>query len=76
MAMSIGRRARAAPSLHSGPALALPSALALDALVQSVGPTRKYRNLRKMPGAWSKQEASAFDRMLSRERVIDEELWQ
>ena len=50
--------------------------VALEALAQSVGQVVKRRNLRDMPGAWSKQEAAAFDRFLEEHRQIDEELWR
>jgi len=50
--------------------------LAVEALAQSVGQTTKYRNLRSMPGAWSKKEASDFDRWLTEARSVDEELWK
>lgn len=50
--------------------------VALEALAQSVGETVRRRNLRSMSGAWSKEEAAAFDRSLKLHRVIDEELWK
>jgi hypothetical protein len=50
--------------------------LALEALVQSVGQPVKRRSLRDMPGAWSKKEASDFDRHLAEQRSIDDELWR
>jgi hypothetical protein len=50
--------------------------VAVEALAESVGQTPRYRNLRQMPGAWTKNEAAEFDRFLVRERAIDEELWK
>ena len=50
--------------------------LALEALAKSVGEPVRRRNLRDMPGAWSRREASAFDRFLDDHRRIDEELWK
>jgi plasmid stability protein len=50
--------------------------LALEALSQSVGLAPKRRNLRDMPGAWSKREATEFDKFLAQHRRIDEELWK
>lgn len=50
--------------------------VALEVLAQSVGQPVKYRSLHGMPGAWSKKEAAGLDRLLSRDRVIDEELWK
>ena len=49
--------------------------VALDALARSVGQAIKRRNLREMPGAWSKGEAAEFDRFLEQDRQIDDELW-
>jgi hypothetical protein len=50
--------------------------LALEALSLSVDQPIKRRSLRGMPGAWSKQEATAFDQFLSEQREIDAELWK
>lgn len=50
--------------------------LALEALERSVGQPIRYRNLRKMPGAWSSQEAKRFDQFLAQHRQIDDELWK
>jgi len=50
--------------------------LALEALERSVGQPIRYRNLRNMPGAWSRQEAKRFDQFLAEHRNIDEELWK
>ena len=49
--------------------------VAIEALAQSAGQPVRYRNLRRMPGAWGPNEAAAFDRFLRQERRIDEELW-
>jgi hypothetical protein len=50
--------------------------VALEALAQGVGQNLKRRNLREMPGAWSKKEADELDRFLAQHRVVDEELWK
>jgi hypothetical protein len=50
--------------------------IALEALARSVGQSVRRRNLRGMPGAWSKKEASEFDRFLAQHRQIDPELWR
>jgi hypothetical protein len=50
--------------------------LVLEALAQSVGQAARRRDLRQMPGAWSRQEAARFDRFLEEHRAIDEELWK
>jgi hypothetical protein len=34
------------------------------------------RDLRQMPGDWSRQEAKRFDRFLEEHRGIDDELWR
>lgn len=48
----------------------------LEALSQSLGQPVRRRNLRGMPGAWSKGEAREFDRFLKEHRAIDPELWK
>ena len=50
--------------------------LALEALERSVGQPIRRRNLRGMPGAWSRQEAARFEQFLAEHRTIDEELWK
>lgn len=50
--------------------------VALEALAGSVGVSVKRRDLRAMPGAWSKEEAARFDRLLEESRRIDDELWR
>jgi plasmid stability protein len=50
--------------------------LALDALARSVGEPIQRRSLRDMPGAWSRREASEFDRFLEEHRTVDDELWK
>jgi hypothetical protein len=50
--------------------------VALEALAQSLGQPVRRRDLRHMPGAWSRKEASALDRFLEEHRRIDEELWK
>jgi plasmid stability protein len=50
--------------------------VALEALAQSVGQPLRRRNLRQMPGAWSRSEAAAFDRHLAASRLIDDEVWK
>jgi plasmid stability protein len=50
--------------------------VALEALAESVGKPMRRRNLRAMPGAWSKREASQFDHFLDEHRTIDAELWK
>jgi hypothetical protein len=50
--------------------------VAIEALAQSVGVPLKRRVLRDMPGSWSKQEATEFDRFLQAHRRIDPELWK
>ncbi len=50
--------------------------LALEALAGSVGANLRRRNLREMPGAWSKEEAARFDSFLEENRTVDEELWK
>ena len=50
--------------------------VALEALAQSVGAPVRKRDLRSMPGAWSKRESAAFDRFLDEHRSIDPELWK
>jgi hypothetical protein len=48
----------------------------LDALAQGFGQSIRHRNLHDMPGAWSKEEAAAFEVFLGSLRTIDEELWK
>lgn len=48
----------------------------LEVLAQRLGQPVRRRDLRKMPGAWSRQEALKFDLFLEQERAIDEELWK
>jgi plasmid stability protein len=50
--------------------------VALEALARSVGQPLRRRNLRAMPGAWSRKEAARFDRFLEDHRKIDDELWR
>jgi hypothetical protein len=50
--------------------------VALEALAQSVGQPVRRRNLRNLPGAWSKDEAAKFDEFLVGVRTVDEELWK
>lgn len=50
--------------------------LVLEALAHSVGQPVRRRSLRSMPGAWSKNEAAAFDAFLDEHRSIDRELWK
>jgi plasmid stability protein len=50
--------------------------VALEALARSLGQPLRRRNLRDMPGSWSRQEAAEFDRFLSEQRKIDAELWK
>ena len=50
--------------------------VALEALAQSVGQPVKRRNLRDMPGEWSRRDAARFERFLEQHRQIDEELWR
>jgi hypothetical protein len=45
--------------------------IALEALERSVGEPVRYRNLRDMPGSWSRAEARALDRFLKSHRKID-----
>jgi hypothetical protein len=48
----------------------------VEALSQSLEQSIKRRQLRNMPGEWSKKEAAQFDEFLSSIRVIDDELWK
>jgi plasmid stability protein len=50
--------------------------LALEVLTQSLGQETRHRNLRNMPGSWTKQDAARFDESLADQRQIDEELWK
>lgn len=50
--------------------------VALELLSQSFGQPVRCRSLADMPGAWSAQEAAAFDRFLEEHRRIDPELWK
>ena len=50
--------------------------VALELLAQAFGQPLRYRNLRRMPGAWSVKEAGEFDRFLEEHRQIDEEQWK
>jgi plasmid stability protein len=50
--------------------------VALEALAQGVGQPVRRRNLRQMPGAWSRRDAAELDAFLTRHRKIDEELWR
>jgi hypothetical protein len=45
--------------------------VALEALARSVGEPVRYRNLRGMPGSWSRADARALDRFLKSQRKID-----
>jgi hypothetical protein len=35
-----------------------------------------HHDLDDLAGSWSKEEASAFDKALARQRVIDPDLWR
>lgn len=35
-----------------------------------------HRDLDELAGSWSKEEASAFDKALARQRAIDPDLWR
>jgi plasmid stability protein len=48
----------------------------LEALAQGLGQPVRRRNLRNMPGSWSRREAAEFDRFLEDHRQIDEALWK
>lgn len=48
----------------------------IEALAQSLEQPVRRRNLRDMPGQWSREEARAFDKFLSSVRVVDEGLWK
>jgi hypothetical protein len=50
--------------------------LVLETLAHGAGLPVRRRNLRGMPGAWSKHEAAELDRFLSEQRRIDDELWK
>lgn len=50
--------------------------VALEALARTVGEPVRRRELRRMPGSWTKSEAKAFDRFLQEQRTVDEELWK
>jgi DNA polymerase III delta subunit len=50
--------------------------VALEALAGSVGQPLRRRDLRAMPGAWSRKEAERFERFLEDHRKIDDELWR
>ncbi len=50
--------------------------LAVEVLARSVGQSVRSRNLRGMPGGWTKKEADELDRFLCEQRRIDEELWK
>ncbi len=39
-------------------------------------PVRQYHDLDELAGAWSKQEAEAFDRALAKQRGVDLEMWK
>lgn len=38
--------------------------------------SRRYHDLDDLAGAWSDEEAAAFDRAVAEERKIDEEIWR
>ncbi len=50
--------------------------VALELLAVSFGRPLRRRDLRKMPGAWSRQEATNFEAFLKDHRTIDAELWK
>lgn len=50
--------------------------VALEALARSVGDPVRHRNLRGMPGSWSRAEAKDLDRFLAAHRKMDDELWK
>lgn len=39
-------------------------------------PVRRYHDLDGLAGAWSKQEAEAFEEALAKQRAIDPEMWK
>ena len=39
-------------------------------------PVRRYHDLDKLAGSWSKQEAEAFDQTLAKQRGVDPEMWK
>jgi len=49
---------------------------AVEALARSVGQVVRVRNLRDMPGKWTKKDAAEFDAFLTDHRRIDDELWK
>ncbi len=48
----------------------------LEALAHGMQQTLRRRNLRSMPGSWTKTEAEAFEESLANQRSIDHELWK
>lgn len=71
LARAIERKAHEVGTSLSGAVLAL--------LEQATGLSKKrkasHHDLDRFFGAWSAEEARAFDRSLSRQRRIDRELW-
>jgi plasmid stability protein len=39
-------------------------------------PIRRYHDLDSLAGAWTKQEAEAFDQALAQQRTTDPEIWK
>jgi hypothetical protein len=50
--------------------------LAVEVLARSIGQPVQRRNLRGMPGRWTKKDAADFDAFMSDHRRIDDELWK
>src|SRR5690606_27249313 len=50
--------------------------VALELLASSLEQPVRRRQLRNMPGAWSRKEAARFDAFLEEQRQIDEALWE
>jgi hypothetical protein len=50
--------------------------LAVEVLARSVGQPVQRRNLRGIPGRWTKKDAADFDGFMSEHRRIDDELWK
>ena len=44
--------------------------------VQKKKSVRRYHDLDKLAGSWSKREADEFDRALAEQRQIDKDMWQ
>jgi hypothetical protein len=55
--------------------------IVLELIEEGAGARRRRRkalhhDLDSLFGAWSRREAAAFDRLLAKQREIDEELWK